>query len=164
MTVSKDAENRPGNSLPGFEAAYGKKEDEPSPRMEAKPRLIPVDRKQMRIVPVDVERLIPDGHEARAIWDFVGMLDLSLYYNDIASLEGESGRPAYDPRVLVSLWLYALSKGVGSALRNRAACEIRSRLSMAYWNADRKLSHPLPTSGPLTRSASISSLSRPWAS
>ena len=115
MTVSKDAENRPGNSLPGFEAAYGKKEDEPSPRMEAKPRLIPVDRKQMRIVPVDVERLIPDGHEARAIWDFVGMLDLSLYYNDIASLEGESGRPAYDPRVLVSLWLYALSKGIGSA-------------------------------------------------
>ena len=115
MTVSKDAENRPGNSLPGFEAAYGKKEDEPSPRMEAKPRLIPVDRKQMRIIPVDVERLIPDDHEARAIWDFVGMLDLSLYYNDIASLEGESGRPAYDPRVLVSLWLHALSKGVGSA-------------------------------------------------
>lgn len=115
MTGSRDAENRPGSSLPGFEAAYGKKEDELSPRMEAKPRLVPVDRKQMRIVPVDVERLIPDDHEARAIWDFVGMLDLSLYYNDIASLEGESGRPAYDPRVLVSLWLYALSKGVGSA-------------------------------------------------
>ena len=115
MTGSRDAEDRPGSSLPGFEAAYGKKEDELSPRMEAKPRLVPVDRKQMRIVPVDVERLIPDDHEARAIWDFVGMLDLSLYYNDIASLEGESGRPAYDPRVLVSLWLYALSKGVGSA-------------------------------------------------
>ncbi|HUJ69646.1 MAG TPA: IS1182 family transposase [Syntrophorhabdales bacterium] len=114
MTVSKDAENRPGNSLPGFKAAYGKK-DEPSPRTEAKPRLIPVDRKQMRIVPVDVERLIPDDHEARAIWDFVGMLDLSPYYNDIGSLEGDAGRPAYDPRVLVSLWLHALSKGVGSA-------------------------------------------------
>ena len=72
MTVSKDAENRPVNSLPGFEAAYGKREGEPSPRMEAKPRLIPVDRKQMRIVPVDVERLIPYDHEARAIWEFVG--------------------------------------------------------------------------------------------
>lgn len=115
MTGSQDAENRPGSSLPGFEGAYGKKEDEPSPRIEAKPRLIPVDRKQMRIVPVDVERLIPDDHEARAIWDFVGMLDLSPYYKDIGSLEGDAGRPAYDPRVLVSLWLYALSKGVGSA-------------------------------------------------
>ena len=115
MTGSRDAENRPGSSLPGFETAYGKKEDELSPRMEAKPRLVPVDRKQMRIVPVDVERLIPDDHEARAIWDFVGMLDLSLYYKEIGSLEGDAGRPAYDPRVLVSLWLYALSKGVGSA-------------------------------------------------
>ena len=115
MMGSQDRENRPSNNLPGFENVCPKKTDEASARMEAKPRLIPVDRKQMRIVPVDVERLIPDDHEARAIWDFVGMLDLSLYYNDIASLEGESGRPAYDPRVLVSLWLHALSKGVGSA-------------------------------------------------
>jgi len=115
MMGSQDRENRPSNNLPGFENVCPKKTDEASPRMEAKPRLIPVDRKQMRIVPVDVERLIPDDHEARAIWDFVGMLDLSLYYNDIGSHEGESGRPAYDPRVLVSLWLYALSKGIGSA-------------------------------------------------
>jgi len=61
------------------------------------------------------KRLIPYDHEARAIWDFVGRLDLSLYYKDIGSIEGDAGRPAYDPRVLVSLWLYALSKAVGSA-------------------------------------------------
>jgi len=120
MMGGQDAENRPG-SLLGFEAAYGKKADEASPQFEAKPRLIPVDRKQMRIVPVDVERLIADDHEARAIWDFVGRLDLALYYNDIGSVEGDAGRPAYDPTVLVSVWLYALSKGMGSAEGDLAA-------------------------------------------
>jgi len=115
MTGNQSGQTEPGSDLPGFENVYGNKPDKPSPGIEAKPRLIPVDRKQMRIVPVDVERLIPYDHEARAIWDFVGRLDLSLYYNDIGSIEGDAGRPAYDPRVLVSLWLYSLSKAVGSA-------------------------------------------------
>jgi hypothetical protein len=47
----------------------------------------------MRIVPVDVERLIPDDHEARAIRDFVGSLDLASYYKEIGSLEGEGQLP-----------------------------------------------------------------------
>ena len=64
---------------PASEDVYGKKADKESPRAKLKPRLIPVDRKQMRIVPVDVERLIPEDHEARAIWDFVGSLDLAPY-------------------------------------------------------------------------------------
>jgi transposase len=115
MTGNQSEENKPGNDLPGFEDVYGKKTDKESPRIETKPRLIPVDRKQMRIVPVDVERLIPYDHEARAIWYFVGRLDLSLYYKEIGSIEGDAGRPAYDPMVLVSLWLYALSKAIGSA-------------------------------------------------
>ena len=115
MTANQSEENRPGSDLPGFENVYRNKPDKPSPRMEAKPRLIPVDRKQMRIVPVDVERLIPEDHEARAIWDFVGSLDLAPYYGDIGSVEGEAGRPAYDPRVLMSIWVYAYAKGIGSA-------------------------------------------------
>ncbi len=101
------------NELPGC-GICGSRPDRPS-KAEGKPRLIPVDRKQMRIVPVDVERLIPEEHEARAIWDFVGSLNLAAYYKAIGSLEGEAGRPAYDPRVLMSVWIYALSKGVGSA-------------------------------------------------
>lgn len=115
MREDRTGKDKPGGDLPGFQYAYGRKTEREAPRAEAKPRLIPVDRNQMRIVPVDVERLIPDDHEARAIWEFVGRLDLSSYYSEIGSIEGDAGRPAYDPRVLVSLWLYALSKGVGSA-------------------------------------------------
>lgn len=116
MKAYQGGESRQGFDLPGFDTAYGRKpEGAVSYAVKPVPRLIPVDRNQMRIVPVDVERLIPYDHEARAIWDFVGALDLAPYYKEIGSIEGDAGRPAYDPRVLVSLWLYALSKGIGSA-------------------------------------------------
>jgi hypothetical protein len=51
----------------------------------------------------------------RAIWELVGRLDLSLYYAAIASVEGRAGREHTDPQVLISLWLYAYSRGISSA-------------------------------------------------
>ena len=42
-------------------------------------------------------------------------LDLSELYAAIKSREGEAGRPAVDPAVLLALWLYATVEGVGSA-------------------------------------------------
>ena len=33
----------------------------------------------------------------------------------LVSVEGEAGRPAYDPHVLMSIWVYAYAKGIGSA-------------------------------------------------
>ena len=124
MRGRQAGENKPGDGLPGFENVCGKRTDKAPLRMEAKPRLIPVDRKQMRIVPVDVERLIPYDHEARAMWDFVESSIFLSYYEDIGSIEGDAGRPAYDPRVLVSLWLYALSKGHRLGQRDREAHRI----------------------------------------
>ena len=40
---------------------------------------------------IDVERLIDEDHSARAIWELVGRLDLSLYYAEIAAVEGRAG-------------------------------------------------------------------------
>jgi transposase len=78
-------------------------------------RLKPINRQQMMLRPVDVESLVPEDHEVRAIWDFVGRLDLNRYYEDIKAEEGEAGCSAFDPQVLISVWIYAYSKGVGSA-------------------------------------------------
>lgn len=78
-------------------------------------RLKLVNREQMVLRPMDVERLVPEDHEVRAIWEFVGRLDLSRYYEDIEVVEGEAGRSASDPRLLISLWIYAYSKGVSAA-------------------------------------------------
>jgi len=78
-------------------------------------RVVRPDRRQLRWDMVDLEGLLPADHRARLVWSFVESLDLSPLYDRILSREGEAGRPAADPAVLVALWLYATIEGVGSA-------------------------------------------------
>jgi transposase len=72
---------------------------------------------------IEVERLIEADHPARAIWELVGRLDLSRYYAAIAAVEGRAGRDHTDPQVLISLWLYAYSRGTSSAREVARRCE-----------------------------------------
>jgi transposase len=72
---------------------------------------------------VDVERLIDDDHSARSIWEVVGRMDLSLYLGEIAAVEGHAGRDHTAPRLLISLWLYAYSRGISSARELSRQCE-----------------------------------------
>ena len=89
----------------------------------AEPRLKAVDRTQMLLRTIEVERLIEEEHPARAVWEFVGRLDLSPYAERVRSVEGSAGRPAFDPRLLVSLWVYSYSRGVSSARAIERLCE-----------------------------------------
>jgi transposase len=82
-----------------------------------------VNRQQMSWRAVDVERLIGEDHPARAIWALVGGLDLRRFYEGIASSAEEGGRPAFDPQLLISLWVYAYSQGIGSAREVARRCE-----------------------------------------
>jgi transposase len=82
---------------------------------ERKLRLKPVDRQQICLRAIDPERLVREDHPVRAIWDLLGRLDLSGFYTGIKAVEGQPGRDCSDPRVLVALWLYALSRGVREA-------------------------------------------------
>lgn len=90
--------------------------------MSAAPRLLTANRSQVILATVDVEKLIADDHPARAIWEFVGRLDLEPYQLAIKSVEGSAGRPAYDPRLLVSIWILATSMGEGSAREIERLC------------------------------------------
>ena len=90
---------------------------------EREPRLKRVNRQQMVLRAVDVEKLIEADHVARAIWELAGRLDLSGFRAAIESVEGEAGRPAFDPRLLISLWIYAYSEGVSSAREIERRCE-----------------------------------------
>src|SRR6202163_3478592 len=82
-----------------------------------------VNRQQMSWRAVDVERLIAEDHAARAIWELVGRLDLSRFYEGIESSAEEGGRPAFDPHLLISLWVYAYTQGIGSARELARRCE-----------------------------------------
>jgi transposase len=93
------------------------------PEPEREPRLQPVNRKQLLWHAVDVEKWVGPDHLVRAIWELVGPLDLKAYTAEVESVEGVAGRPAYDPRLLISLWIYAYRQKVGSAREVARRCE-----------------------------------------
>src|SRR6266481_2435331 len=113
----------------------------------SKPLIRYVNRQQMSWRAVDVERLIGEEHAARAIWTLVGRLDLSLFYRGIESSTEEGGRPAFDPQLLISLWVYAYSQGIG-ALREVAR---RSEYDPAFQWADGTAASELSHAGGFSR-------------
>ena len=93
------------------------------PGQRAKPRFEPINREQLVMRAVDVEQLVDQDHPVRAIWEFVGRLDLSSFCEQIRAVEGERGRPTHNPQLMVCLWIYAYSRGVSSAREIARLCE-----------------------------------------
>lgn len=85
---------------------------EPPPRLP--PRLRRADRKQSRLIACSLDELLPEGHDARTVWDFVASFDLEAFKINIAARGSDPGRAATDPHILIALWLYAAIQGVGS--------------------------------------------------
>jgi transposase len=86
-------------------------------------RVASAQRDQIEWRRFDVDGLIDSDHRARTIWAAVEEMDLKPFYDGIASRGSEPGRPALDPKVLLALWLYATSEGVGSARHLARLCE-----------------------------------------
>ena len=86
-------------------------------------RCQPVNRQQLLLRSVDVEKLVEEDHPVRAIWELVDGSDLESFYETIEAVEGEAGCSAWDPRVLISLWLYGYSRAVSSAREISRRCE-----------------------------------------
>jgi len=86
-------------------------------------RVVAIDRHQGVMRAVIVEQLIEADHPARAIWEFVARLDLNQFYQRIEAVAGEAGRPAWDPRMMISLLAYSYSRGVSSAREMERLCE-----------------------------------------
>src|SRR5438067_1738383 len=92
-------------------------------RPSGTPRVVTANRAQLQLRPLDLESLLPPEHRARAVWAVVEQLDLRAFYDAIVARGSEPGRPAIDPQILVALWLYATSEGVGSARELARLCE-----------------------------------------
>lgn len=67
--------------------------------------------------------LLPHDHQARVVWEFTQSLDLSPLYQQIKAVAGRPGQPPIDPRILVTLWLYACLRGIGSARELDRRCQ-----------------------------------------
>jgi transposase len=96
--------------------AAEKTEDKPPARVKV------VQRNQMVLRPLEVEQLLGPEHPARAIWDLVGGCDLDRFYEKIEAVEGQAGRSAYDPRLLISLWLYSYMQSIASGREIERRC------------------------------------------
>ena len=95
----------------------------PAEDMRGAPRLREPVRDQIELRAVDIDSLIGQGHPARIFWGYVAGLDLSELEDRIEARENTPGHPAASPRLMVALWLYASSEGVGSARALARLCQ-----------------------------------------
>ncbi len=93
-----------------------------SPALGA-PRLREAERRQIELRAMTLDELIGPDHLARLIWEMVDRFDLAPLLDAIAAREATPGHPQTDPRILVSLWLYATLEGIGSARELARLCE-----------------------------------------
>src|SRR5579884_2623851 len=82
---------------------------------------IACDRGQSFLLPPDVRDWLPEGHFAWFVLDAVEELDLESFYG-VYRQDG-MGRPAYEPKMMVALLLYAYARGIRSARKIERACE-----------------------------------------
>jgi transposase len=78
-------------------------------------RLEMAERRQVEFQQGCLDDLLSADHRARQVWDYVEGLDLGVLYRRVRTTVQSTGRPAIDPAILMSLWLYATLDGVGSA-------------------------------------------------
>lgn len=85
-------------------------------------RLRKPDRLQVMMRAESCDELIPPSHQARLIWSVVQGLDVAAFCEPIKARDGVCGRDSTDPALLISLWLYAATRGVGSARELARLC------------------------------------------
>lgn len=114
-----------GSQQPLFERAEFVPSDRPGDEEApvGRPRLRLAVRDQVLMRCAALDELLPAEHVARALWAYVSRLDLSPLLADVKAVEGRTGRATTDPRILLTLWLYATVEGVGSARELARLCE-----------------------------------------
>src|SRR5258707_9078317 len=117
--------NQPGEgqeALPGLQSVPVVPPPDAAPANSVRPRVRAVTRSQLTWQMLDVERLIEPDHAARAIWELVGRMKLEGFYAPIEAVEGSAGRTPWDRGLLVSLWIYAYSRGISSGREIARRC------------------------------------------
>ena len=104
---------------------FGELPQQPAPRRDVagEPRLREPQRDQLEWRSMDIDSLIGADDPARTIWAYVEGLHLRQLEDAIKSREGTPGHPTISPQLLLALWLFATSQGVGSARALARLCD-----------------------------------------
>src|SRR5438128_170693 len=101
------------------EELFGELPEQAKPQADAAsggaPRMREPVRDQIELRAVDLDSLIGQDDPARVVWAYVEPLDLSELEDRIKAREHTPGHPPASPRLMLALWLFAASQGVGSA-------------------------------------------------
>lgn len=80
-------------------------------------------RAQVEIQFASLDMLLASDHPARSVWDFVQQMNTRACFDKIKSMNGSDGRPTTNPKILLSLWIYSLMEGNGSARKLEELCK-----------------------------------------
>ena len=106
------------------EELFGKLAEKVGPQKDpGAVRLREPERGQVSLQVYDLERLIGADHRARVIWSYVEKQDLSALEQLVRAREHRPGQAPVSPKLLLALWLYATTQGVGSARALARLCE-----------------------------------------
>ncbi len=95
------------------------------PRLGPK-RLRSAVRNQIEFQQCALDDLLAEDHQARIVWSYVDSLDLAELFERIQAVAAGPGQAPPDPRILLSLWLYATLRGVGSARELNRLCQFHA--------------------------------------
>lgn len=87
------------------------------------PRLRRADRAQVLLRACALEELIEEDHLARIVWAVVEGWDLRAFLDTVAARGQMPGRAATDPKILIALWLFAYTQGIGGGRELDRLCE-----------------------------------------
>ena len=88
-------------------------------------KYLPVNRDQPMFLPLDMRSWVPEDHFVWFLVDVVNQLDISALESGTSP---GKGRPGYDPRMLVTLLMYAMSCGE----RSSRQIEARTRTDACF--------------------------------
>lgn len=116
----------------------------------SKPRTTEPVRNQAQFHFEMPEDALEPEHPARVLWDALGRLDLSAFLVQARSFEGGAGRSTHSPRLMLTLWTFAISQGIGSAREierlietDRAFAWIAGSMSVSHHALSRfRVGHP----------------------
>lgn len=98
-----------------FDMSIYESSKETNQKVSGRKRLRSASRDQMEFKIGSIDDLIAQNHRARDVWEYVSLLDLSSFHEDIRVTENGNGPGTLDPKIAMALWLFATLNGVISA-------------------------------------------------
>jgi transposase len=121
-----------------------------------RPRYRACERSQQKMGLESLNQLLPPDHPTRLLWQMVSEWDLSPFEAAIQAVAGRPGAPAFDPRVLLTLWIQAILDGYGSARELADLC--RTHLVYRWVCGDDPVNHHTLADFRSTRAEAIDAL------